>query len=49
MLLVWLALLLAAAAGVALIPTDRLPTWVNVYLGVAIGSALLVVVVALLT
>jgi hypothetical protein len=47
-LVAWLLLVLALLAVAAVLPIDRLPGWLNLYVGVAIGSAVLVVLVALL-
>lgn len=49
MVLVGCGIVLVLLALTALIPTDRLPSWLSVYLGVALACAVLVVVVALLT
>lgn len=49
MLVVHLGIVLVLLALGALLPIDRLPAWVNLYLGVAIGSAILVVLALMLT
>ena len=49
MVLIGGAIVLVLLALAALIPTDRLPGWLSVYLGVALACGVLVVVVALLT
>jgi hypothetical protein len=48
-LVVHLGIVLVLLAVAALLPIDRLPPWLNLYLGVAIASALLVVLALLLT
>lgn len=49
MLVVHLGIVLVLLALGALLPIDRLPAWVNLYVGVAIGSAILVVLALMLT
>jgi hypothetical protein len=48
-LVVQLGIVLVLLALAALLPIERLPSWVNLYLGVAIASAVLVVVALMLT
>ena len=49
MLVVHLGIVLVLLALAALLPIDRLPGWLNLYLGVAIASAILVVLALMLT
>lgn len=48
MLAVSLGLVLVLLACAAVLPIRRLPSWLNLYVGVAIASAVLVVLAALL-
>jgi hypothetical protein len=48
-LVVHLGILLVLLALGALLPVDRLPPWLNLYLGVTIASAILVVLALMLT
>jgi hypothetical protein len=47
-LVVALVVVLVLLACAALLPIRRLPSWLNLYVGVAIASAVLVVLAALL-
>ena len=47
MVLVGGGIVLALLALAALVPRDRLPGWVSVYIGVALACGVLVVLVAL--
>ena len=49
MLVVHFGIVLVLLALAALLPIRRLPPWLNLYLGVAIGSAILVVLALMLT
>lgn len=49
MLLAWIGIALVLMAGLALVPFDRLPPWVTVYIGVAVAAAVVVVAVGVLT
>jgi hypothetical protein len=49
MLVVSLVVVLVLLAAAAVLPIRRLPGWLNLYVGVAIASAVLVVLAALLT
>jgi hypothetical protein len=47
MILIGAAVVLVLLAALALVPTDRLPGWLGVYIGVAIASSIVVVLVAM--
>jgi hypothetical protein len=49
MVLVGGGIVLVLVALLVLLPTDRLPSWLSVYIGVAIACAIVVVLVALFT
>lgn len=44
MLVVHVGIILVLLAMAALLPIDRLPAWLNLYLGVALGCAILAAV-----
>jgi hypothetical protein len=49
MVLVWVGVVLVLLSVAALLPSDRVPTWLSAYVVVGIACAVLVVLAALLT